>query len=376
VSNSSPFTIEVYDKNFVFQCFIGDPDSVVATPRHNQKSTAAITVSSSHHRLGDLTADGARCVLRYYGEFLMSGSLNLRSGQGPGVNGTVTVYLDGDFRVLDNVLAWVSPTSVISSQGGSEHYIIGGNAESIVKDLVTKNAINRLGMPVLCANNQNRGAVIPGGIKARFQPLRDLLLPAVETAGLGITFSQSGPKIICDVYVPQTFPRLLSETGGMITDWKWSDSNPAATRVVTAGQGDGTARVFRALADTALEAQYGDIIEVFRDARDADNNTLLDARGRESLSDGAPKFGFALTLAETESFRYGGAGVHVGDRVTVDLGFTTRTDILREATISWTADEGVGVTPLVGELQDNPDRALGNFLRSLRKGISDLKVSK
>jgi hypothetical protein len=373
---ASPFTIEIYDKNFNFQCFIGDPDNVVATPRHNQKSTASITVASNHRRLSAMTAAGARCVLRYYGEFLMSGPLNLRSGQGPGVNGTVTLFLDGDFRILDNVLAWVAPASVISSQGGSEYYVIGGNAESIVKDLVTKNAITRLGLPVLCANNLNRGAVIPGGIKARFQPLRDLLLPAVETAGLGITFSQSGSKIMCDVYVPATFSRILSEAGGMITDWKWSDANPSATRVVVAGKGDGTARVFRAVADSALESQYGDIIEVFRDARDADTNTLLDARGNESLADGAPKFGFALTLAETESFRYGGKGVHVGDRVTVDLGFTTRTDILREATISWTAADGVDVTPLVGELQDNPDRALGSFLRSLRKGISDLKVSK
>jgi hypothetical protein len=162
----------------------------------------------------------------------------------------------------------------------------------------------------------------------------------------------------------------------MITDWRWTDANPAATRVVMAGTGDGTARVFRSLSDSARESQYGDIIEVFKDARDADTSTLLDARGNESLTEGAAKFGFALTLAETENFRYGGTGVHVGDRVTVDLGFATRTDILREATISWTAKEGVEVTPLVGEIQDNPDRALGNFLRSLRKGISDLKVSK
>lgn len=372
---ANPFTIEIYDKNFTFQCFIGDPDNVVATPRHNEKPTASITVSSDHHRLGALTADGARCVLRYYGEFLMSGPLNLRNGQGPGVDGTVSLFLNGDFRILENVLAWPVPGGLLSGQT-SEYYVIGGNAESIVKDLVTKNAITRLGMPVICANNQNRGAIVPGGIKARFQPLRDVLLPGVEVAGLGVTFAQSGSKIVCDVYVPITFPLVLSEAGGMITDWRWSDANPTATRVVAAGTGDGTARVFRGVADTALETQYGDIIEVFRDARDADTTTLLDARGKESLADGSAKFGFALNLAETDSFRYGGNGVHVGDRITVDLGFTTRTDILREATISWTADEGISVTPVVGDLQDNPDRTLGNFLRSLRKGISDLKVSK
>jgi len=146
--------------------------------------------------------------------------------------------------------------------------------------------------------------------------------------------------------------------------------------VVVGGQGDGMARVFRSLADTVAEGTYNDIIEVFRDARDAETTTLLDARGQETLDEGRAKYGFSLTLAETSTFRYGGAGVHVGDRVTVDLGFATRTDILREATISWTAENGVEVTPLVGEIQDNPDRTLGNFLRSLRKGISDLKVTK
>jgi hypothetical protein len=376
MGNHNPFTIEIYDNNFNLQCFIGDPISVTATPRHNQKSTAVFTVPSSHHRLPELTAEGARCVLRYYGEFLMSGVINMRSGTGPGINGTIDIYLDGDFRILDNVLGWVVPSAVISQQNSSEYYVIAGNAESVVKDLVTNNVISRLGMPVVCANNQNRGAVIPGGVKARFQTLRDLLLPAVENAGLGITFSQEGSQIVCDVYVPRTSPRVLSESGGMITDWRWSDANPTATRVVVAGQGDGTARVFRSLADTTAEAAYGDMVEVFRDARDADNTTLLDARAQETLDEGKAKFGFSLTLAETATFRYGGTGVHVGDRVTVQLGFATRTDILREATISWTRDNGVEVTPLVGEIQDNPDRTLGNFLRSLRKGISDLKVTK
>lgn len=373
---NNPFRIEIYNKDFAFQCFIGDPHNVVATPRHNQKSTATITVASDHPRLPQLVADGARCIIRYYGEFLLSGKIDLRSGQGPGVNGTVTVYVDGDFRIMDNVLAWPVPGAGITGQGASEYYTVAGDAETILKDLVTKNATNRLGMPVVCANNLARGAVIPGGIRARFQSLRDVLLPAVETAGLGIMFRQIGTSIVCDVYVPAVFPRELSERGGMITDWSWSDGNPSATRVVVGGAGDGTARVFRQLSDATAESSYRDVIEVFRDARDADTTALLDARGQETLDDGRAKFGFALTLAETESFRYGGAGVHVGDIITVNLGFTTRTDVLREATLTWNQEDGVEVTPLVGELQDNPDKALGNFLRSLRRGISDLKVSK
>ena len=374
--SDNPFTIEIYDKSFNLLCFIGDPESVTATPRHNQKSTAVFTVAANHRRLPLLAQDGARCVIRYYGEFLLSGVIQLRSGTGPSISGTVSISVDGDFRILDNVLGWVAPLGSITQQNAAEYYVIGGNAESVVKDLVSNNVVSRLGFPVTIANNQNRGAVIPGGVKARFQTLRDLLLPAVEIAGLGITFSQEGTRIVCDVYVPRTAPRVLSESGGMITDWRWSEATPSATRVVVGGQGDGTARVFRTLADTATEDQYGDIVEVFRDARDADNTTLLDARGQETLDEGSAKFGFSLILAETATFRYGGDGVHVGDRVTVDLGFATRTDILREATLTWTRNEGVSVIPLVGEIQDNPDRTLGNFLRNLRKGMTDLKVTK
>jgi len=371
----NPFRIEIYNKAFAFECLIGDPVSMVVTPRHNQISTAVFTVDADHRRLPQMLADGARAVVSYHGEVMVSGPINLRTAQGPSIGGTVTLYVDGDFRIMDNVLAWAVPTAAIGSQT-AEHYVLTGGAEFIVKDLVTKNAITRLGLPLQCAGDLGRGAVIPGGVKARFQSLRDVLLPAVETAGLGITFNQSGDHIVCDVYAPVAYPVVLSEAAGMITDWSWSSANPTATRVVTGGAGDGTARVFRAQSDVTLEAQYGDKVEVFRDARDADNATLQDARGSETLTEGSPKYGFSLTLAETETFRYGGTGVHVGDIVTVDLGFATRTDVLREATLSWTAADGVVVTPRVGQIQDNPDRTLGDFLRKLRKGISDLKVSK
>lgn len=376
MSHHMPFRIEIYSKTFGFECLIGDPIELTVTPRHNQISTAVFTVDADHRRLPQLLADGARAVVSYHGEVLVSGPISSRQGAGPTIGGTITLFVDGDFRIMDNVLAWPVPGSAIGSQSGAEYYTATGGAEFIVKDLVTKNAITRLGMPLTCAGDLSRGATIPGGIKARFQSLRDVLLPAVETAGLGITFKQDNDHIVCDVYAPITYPVILSERAGMITDWSWASANPTATRVVTGGPGDATARVFRSVSDVTLEADFGDIVEVFRDARDADNTTLQDARGTETLTEGSPKYGFSLTLAETDTFRYGGSGVHVGDIVTVDLGFATRTDVLREATLTWNRTDGVVVTPKVGDIQNNPDRALGDFLRKLRKGITDLKVSK
>jgi hypothetical protein len=124
------------------------------------------------------------------------------------------------------------------------------------------------------------------------------------------------------------------------------------------------------------EAAVGYPVEKFTDARDADTATLLTSRGQAALDEGVSKSGFSLTLAETDNFRYGGDGVHVGDMVTVDIGAATRTDILREATLSFTSDKGLSITPTVGEIQDSPDRQVANFLKSLRKGIAQLRAGK
>ena len=89
-----------------------------------------------------------------------------------------------------------------------------------------------------------------------------------------------------------------------------------------------------------------------------------------------PKSGFAIHLSETEHFQYGKDGLVVGAEVTISIGSITRTDILREVTLSYTRDEGLETTPVVGVIQDSPDRIIANFLARLKKGVTDLKVSK
>jgi hypothetical protein len=44
--------------------------------------------------------------------------------------------------------------------------------------------------------------------------------------------------------------------------------------------------------------------------------------------------------------------------------------------MTYSRDAGVEVTPVVGDIQDNPDRVIASFLARLKKSISDLKVSK
>jgi hypothetical protein len=374
-SLDNPFAVEVYDKAFVFRGHIGDPISMTVTPRWNQVSTAIIEVDMDHRLAPILHLDGTRIVIKKDGEFIMSGKVYLRSGEGPTSIATLTIQVRSDFRLLSQVIAWPVPASALSAQS-SEYYVATGNAETIVKNVVTANMITRLGMDVTCAANQNRGAVVPGGITFRFHTLYERLFPAIEAAGIGIDFRQVGTTIVCDVTVPAAYPFPLTEESGVLQSWSWSSSDPTATRVIAGGAGEGVARAFASAVDSALEADHNDVIEVFRDAREGTSGTLLGQRAAESLTEGAPLSGFAVRLSESDTFRYGRNGLVVGARVTVSVAGITRTDILREATMTYSRAGGVEVTPVVGEIQDNPDRTIANFLTRIKKSVSDLKVSK
>ncbi len=375
----SPVQIKVYDKNFNFQAFVGDPISLVVTPRYNQTGTATLVVDLSHHAVPYLLADGARLVIFLRDEQLMSGKIHQRAAEGPSIDGTLTVYLKDDFRLLHQILGWPLPASPIASQA-SLHYDIYGNAEGVLKTVVQANIVDRQGLPVTVATDLNRGGAITAHtMQFRFHPLYEKLFPGIEEAGLGVTFRQ-GPDgsatIVCDVFEPPVFGFTLTEDSGMIASWVWSDEDPAATHIIAGGPGDDAARIFRDARDTALEAAHRDVWEDFQDARDADTAEVTAIRAQEALAEAGPRSGFAVHLSETEHFQYGKDGLIVGALVTVSIGAVTRTDILREVTLSYTRDEGLVTTPVVGEIRDSPDRTIANFLARLKKGINDLKVSK
>jgi hypothetical protein len=371
----NPFTLKIYDKNFDYVGHIGNPISLVVTPRWCDIGTATIVVDLDHRHAPDLFATGARMVIEKDGVFVMSGKVTTTMGEGPTVTAALTVSLKSDFRLLHNVLGWPVPSAAISAQT-SEYAKYTGNAETIVKAVVTANMITRLGMPVTCPTNQNRGATVTDGISFRFHSLYEKLLPTIEKAGLGIDLRQSGAGIVCEVYEPSVYDPILTEESGVLQWWSWTSVDPTATRVVAGGQGEAAARVFRTAVDSTLETAHHDIVEVFKEATDADTAAVLTTRANEALAEGVGKSGFAVRLSETENFRYGVNGLVVGAMVTVDVGGVTRTDVLREVTMTYSRARGVEVVPVVGEVTDNPDKTIAQFLSRLKKSVSDLKVSK
>ena len=372
----NPFEILVYDRNYNFLGYVGNPISLEVTPRFNDVGTATIEMDLSHRLASQVMADGCRIVIKKDDLFIMSGRVTQTSSEGPSVTATLRVFVKSDFRLLKQILGWPDPYDI--PRGTDEYGAYSGTAESVVKEIVTANMVDRLGMNVTVVANANRGGAIPDteAVHIRWQPIYERVFPLVEQLGLGVTFEQHGTTIVCDVFEPPLYPFTLTEESGVVKTWAWASMEAAATRVLAGGEGDPATRLFSLVTNDDLEGSYGDVIETFEDVRDSGQQENLDAAAGVVLEDSGPKSGFSVTLAETANFNYGKNNLVVGAIVSINVGGVTRTDYLREVTMTYSRNDGIQVTPVVGDINNNPDRAIAKFLARLTKSISDMKVSK
>jgi hypothetical protein len=367
----SPFVVTLYDHAFNRRGWLGDYEQLTVTARHNAVSTASITLRADHHRAPALMEDGARVVIEYDGQQLMSGPAWASQGSLPTGRSSITFTVEDDLRIFGNVLGWPVPGAAIAAQSAADHDTRTGPAETVVKAFMQANAVTRLGLPLSVAASAGRGATVT--VRSRMDNLRDLLMPVATAAGIGVTIRQTAGALLLDCYTPTVRSRVLTEQSGVLASGQWTRTGPSATDVIVGGQGEGTARVFRRVVDNTLAASWGTRVEVFRDANDATTTAELDARGAQSLSEGAPGAGVAIELAETATFRYGRSLV-VGDVVPVELapGITV-TDVVTAVTLTHSRDTGVEVVPRVGADSASADpnavlaRALARVAAAVRR---------
>lgn len=375
----SPFTLTVYDRALYRRGTVGAPLSVKVTARHNALGTAEFTVPVDHPRAADLLATGARVVVGYerLTAPLLSGPIVSVAGERG--DGALTCTVQDDFRVLLGLLAWPLPGAALTAQTVA-YDVRTGSQETVTKGVVVANA-NRAGIGLTAATDLGRGSTVT--VSWRFHPILDRLLPALT---LGLTVRQRpdvrqgdgryrSPGLLLDVYVPRTYARTLTDTSGVIADWKYARAAPVTTRVVLGAQGEATARTFASSTDATAETAWGMVQERFIDARDTSDAAVTAQRSAEALSAGAANSGLSVTLAETTTFRYGDS-LRVGDLVTLQVtGQAALTDVLTEASLSWTADQGVVVTPIVGDLTD-PTFTLARTVAALVRAVTDLKAGR
>lgn len=369
--DSSPFLITVYDKEFVRQGWLGDPESLNVTLTHNGGGVATFTAGARNSKLNVLMERGARVQIQYRDEHLISGPVRAKAGKGPLTDGSITFTVQDDFRLFHRILGWPIPGNAIGSQSAVAH-VLTGSAETVLKAVVAANA-DRLGEPVTVAPDLGRGDIITCSF--RFHPLADKLFPAADGAGIGATVRQDGAGLLVDCYEPTTYPRVLTEAGGNVLEWSWTSAEAEATNVVVGGPGTDAARVFEEFTDEGIYSALGERIEIFKDATDATDSTIRAQRAAEAFKETAAKSGLSVKLAETSVFRYGGdGGVHIGDRITITVGDgLTITDTLRTVALAWTREAGLVVTPDIGDITNNTDRVFALKLAAVAAGVRDLR---
>ena len=378
--------LTAYDRTLARRGPIRAPQDVTFTPRWNAPAGCRFTLPAGHRRLDDLRTPGARVVIEYLPDGQTPDPTLTRSGVVTETTGTSGLAGRFEFEVHDdlaevlNLLGWPNPPGTITQQGDDAAYWTRtGTAETIVLQAIAANT-TRLAIPVTIPASQGRGGTAT--VSLRMHPLGDKLTPVLEAAGLGLVVVQQAGQRIVRVDAQRVYTREpFSEASGVVQAGSWSVTAPTVTRVVVGAGGEGKLRLFRLYIDTAAETLWPPR-EVFVDARDIDTDLVanpdrdlqMQERADKELAAGAGKSSVAASLAETTRFRFGKTFT-LGDRVPIQLqGSPVITDLVREATITWSAHAGLTVEPKVGLWQDSPEAALHDLVGRMAREQRDRRT--
>ncbi|WP_163540841.1 Gp37-like protein [Occultella kanbiaonis] len=385
-----PLRFRVFDKTYNPLGAITKPREAHVTIQHNLPGSCQFTLDDNHRLAPALGTAGARIVAEYRApsgwKHLTSGVV-APSGQSGSGSSTGTFEVVDDKGLLWGLKGWPNPAGTILQQGDEDtYYTQTGSAENVVKNLVGVN-IGHVNVPLTIPTNLGRGSTIT--VSVRMHPLADRLYPAVDLAGIGVTVYQSGAGLVLDVYVPEdrTDRPPLTEASGVVLEGRYSITPPTVTRVVVAGPGEGLARKFARVINTAAEAAWGVSIEDVRDARDLkeelspgvpnpDLQAELEARGQQTLDEGAAKSTLSARLQESAYFR-AGVAYWIGDLLPVQLrGMASPVaERVRAIDFDLTKANGFVVTPHLGQ-DDTFESVTTRHIAALARGHRDQIVGR
>lgn len=358
-------TFVLFDKTggFLRQVTSGNGASADLVP--NGISTAQITVDDDDP-LAAYAVDGVRCGVRFRGVERMRGRVSSTPGRGP--DGTITFHVQSDARKFWEWQGWPVPSAPLTEQT-SEYRSYSGPSETVFKSALAEN-IARLGVPWTVGLDLGRGTSTRADL--RFHPLGDKLLDPLTRDRLVVVISYAAdgtPHV--DVRAASTVAGVITPATGVLDGYTFDRGAPTVTRVVVGGRGEGVDREFVQVIDTALESDWGDLIEGFADARNTEAGADLTIDAADALRDGAPTAGATLDLIETDRLRYGDHFIE-GDLVRVAVGPLDVTEQITLVTIDDSPSDGVVVTPKVGAVEpDDTDTLLAQQISRLARGARD-----
>lgn len=444
MASDSPLILSAYSGAFAHQQDIDGLVSATVNPLRNKVGTTVFELPSDHPTNEWLQKDDARVVATYLGRQEMSGPCRLAATelQKDGTTtytveddvriwqntlGWVRPVASGSSQgqaaaqsLSDDAQAVSTVAHPAGTDAGYGAYVFDAQAsgaasltaEAAIKELTFRNIVQRVGRPATVMPDLGRGgnALSAGKLPVvRNVDLLSALQDLLNWSGLTLTARQGANGFLLDVRAGAVYPNKLTLDSGIITDGTGQRAKPNATRILVGGPGDDTARAYTTVVDAAAEAKYADVIEVLKDASSVNltwassvsaayqvakyyalqTNAAADiaafqaamlATGQEGLTDGAAKSGLSMTLAETDTFHYGGdpakGGVLLGDvipvQVTPAIGSAPAlilTGTVSGATITLDDQGGVKAQTQVGDRTDDPDQQLADAIAGLQTAL-------
>lgn len=355
------------------------PQKSLVTLRWNATSTAYLTLPDNHAIVPTLVAEqGVRCAVWMVTinggvltkRRLLEGRVGTLAGNDAPF-GTVTVPVLADWADFATMLGWQVPGAAIGSQGSAEYARYTGPSDTNALAAIAANA-TRLGRPWDVAASLALGTV--GPLELRMHDLSEkIVAPLIaDRLQLRIERNDETGRFDVDVVEGETFPRPITPQSGVLSSWSWVQEPPTATRAVVGGRGDGVARQFVQVVDTALEAELGVALEIFVDARNAEEGADLAPYGWAELAKHRGKAGLTATLRETSWFRFAD-GYELGDKVLVQIGALQVEDVISQIDITHDVRSGFTAIPKIGLATEDPTERLVGYVKNVAAAVRGLE---
>lgn len=378
-------TLLVTDRNLAV---VGDPISgwtdLDVVGRYNEPASGSFTAPADA-ALMDQLQPGNRIVVHRDGAPFMSGPIEK---PGPyvwdaaadgGGRGRITVHFADDLALVAGRRVYPDPTASAVAQTEAAYWTRSNvNAETILRDLVNLNA----GPGALPARRVPRltlgpvaGVGTAASVTARFDALGDALRSvALAGGGLGFRTAQVGPDIQFQVYAPNDRSRGIRFSRDLdnLRAVQYDPEAPAVTVALVAGQGQGTARNIREIADADAAARWWRL-ETFIDQRQTNVDAELDQAGWEALAENGEQGKLTTVTVDTPEQKFG-RDYGLGDKVTVELyPGTDVADYVRGFHLQASPADGEVLTAVIGSQEATRDPYWLRVGRDLYRRIGQLE---
>lgn len=346
--------------------------------RNNAVSTGVIDIDGNYPLWGRHELEGGHVAVFDGDVQLVAGKLSALEVTKDGGLVDVQLQFKSHLDYLAGMITLPSPNQALTSQTVRPYYKETGPAETVISDMVrthvgqSARVENR--QPIQVEASQGRGTAVT--VNSRF---KNLLEEAQALAGVGgvqfrtwLDYSTATIRFGHRVPVDRSRSIRLREADGTLEKFTYSLEAPTASRVLVAGQGEGTDRMLRLVEHDQTDWDVKTLL--FQDRRDTEEEAELIQAGEDTLADHVAKTAITVETQMLGKRRFM-VDYFVGDTVTVQLtNDVTITDPLQRVELSWD-ETGTSYKVSVGPYLEEPDEeATVETVRKLRRSLRGLEA--